>query len=96
MVAGFSTASSHRGETCVPVEPKTGDIHLFGFSQESDGLRMNLGEELARGAHYFDLPNIREQLGSAPHLCSRACAASRWTSISPSRTASRMSRRSSG
>ena len=45
---------------------KTGDIHLFGFSQESDGLRMNLGEELARGAHYFDLPNIREQLGSAP------------------------------
>ena len=44
---------------------KTGDIHVFGFSQGADGIRLNLQDELAKGGHYFDLPAIREQLRSA-------------------------------
>jgi hypothetical protein len=40
---------------------KSGDIYLYQFHQGVDSIRMNLGLELAKGGHYFDMVQIHPQ-----------------------------------
>lgn len=45
---------------------KTGDIELFPFPGREESVSFNLGVELAKGAHYYDIAKSREQLAAAP------------------------------
>jgi len=46
---------------------KSGDIFLFPFPDRADHqVRFNLAAELKKGGHYFDIPEIGEQLAQAP------------------------------
>jgi hypothetical protein len=44
---------------------KSGDIFLFP-SPQNEHVTLNLATELAKGGHYYDIPQIREQLAQAP------------------------------
>ncbi len=41
---------------------KTGDIFLFDRPKTGESVKLNLAEELAKGGHYYDIPEIRQQL----------------------------------
>jgi hypothetical protein len=41
---------------------KSGEILLFQFPVREDATKLNLAEELKKGGHYYDIPDIREQL----------------------------------
>lgn len=41
---------------------KAGDLWLYQFPDQSEAVRFNLAQELDKGAHYYDIPAIREQL----------------------------------
>ena len=43
-------------------ELKTGDIFIYRFSNQTNPVKINLLEELNKGAHYYDIPKIEEQL----------------------------------
>jgi hypothetical protein len=45
---------------------KSGDIFLYPFPERDDLVKLNLTRELSRGAHYYDMPRINEQLAEAP------------------------------
>ena len=45
---------------------KSGDIFLFPFPEQDDQVKFNLKAELKKGAHYYDMPEIHEQLAQAP------------------------------
>lgn len=45
---------------------KTGHIFLFTSPDWEHEVKLNLETELAKGAHYYDLPKIRLQLAEAP------------------------------
>ena len=45
---------------------KTGDIYLHPTAKQADELKLNLANELEKGAHYYDLPQIRRQLKQSP------------------------------
>ena len=45
---------------------KTGDIFLYPFPGEDDEIKFNLAAELKKGGHYYDMPQIKEQLAEAP------------------------------
>lgn len=45
---------------------KSGDIFLYPFPGRDDEVKLNLARELKKGAHYYDLPQIKEQLAQAP------------------------------
>jgi hypothetical protein len=45
---------------------KTGDIFLYPFPARDDEVKFNLAVELKKGGHYYDMPQIREQLTQAP------------------------------
>jgi len=45
---------------------KSGDIFLFPFPDRDDELKFNLKAELKKGGHYYDMPEIHEQLAQAP------------------------------
>ena len=45
---------------------KSGDIFLFPFPDREDQVKLNLAAELKKGAHYYDVPQIHEQLAQAP------------------------------
>ena len=47
---------------------KFGDIFLYPFPERDDEVRLNLARELKKGAHYYDMPQINEQLARAPRL----------------------------
>ena len=48
---------------------KSGDVFLYFLPGCNDQVGLNLAVELKRGAHYYDLPQIREQrAGAAPAL----------------------------
>jgi hypothetical protein len=40
----------------------SGDIFLFMSPDQDAGVKLNLAVELAKGAHYYDLPQVRRQL----------------------------------
>jgi hypothetical protein len=40
----------------------TGDIHIFDLQRSDRGIKLNLTEEFAKGAHYYDLPKLKTQL----------------------------------
>jgi hypothetical protein len=44
---------------------KSGDIYLFQFHQQGDSVKLNLATELNKGGHYYDMPEIRQQLAQA-------------------------------
>lgn len=44
---------------------KSGDISLFLFPDQDDGVHLNLGAELKKGGHYYDIPQVRPQLAQA-------------------------------
>ena len=44
----------------------SGDIYLFRFPEQPDAVKLNLGEELRRGGHFYDIPAISTQLGQPP------------------------------
>lgn len=44
---------------------KSGDIVLFPFPGRDERVTLTLAAELAKGAHYYDIPKIREQLRAA-------------------------------
>jgi hypothetical protein len=41
---------------------KSGDIYLRPFSEREGETTLNLADELKKGAHYYEIPTIREQL----------------------------------
>jgi hypothetical protein len=41
---------------------KTGDIFLYPFPEKDDQVKFNLKAELQKGGHYYDMPQIHEQL----------------------------------
>jgi hypothetical protein len=45
---------------------KSGDIYLYPLPERDDEVKLNLAAELKNGAHYFDMPQIQEQLAQAP------------------------------
>ena len=45
---------------------KSGDIYLFQFHERDDSVKLNLATELKEGGHYYDMPQIRQQLTQAP------------------------------
>jgi hypothetical protein len=45
---------------------KSGDIFLYPFPERDDAVKFNLNAELKKGAHYYDIPEIHEQLAQAP------------------------------
>ena len=42
---------------------KSGEIFLFPIPDRQEQIRFNLAAELKKGGHYYDMPQIREQLG---------------------------------
>lgn len=51
---------------------KNGEVFLYGPPHWEKPVRMNLAEELKRGGHYFDLPQIEEQRSRKPMALTRA------------------------
>jgi hypothetical protein len=45
---------------------KSGDIFLFPIPERNEPVKFNLQAELKKGAHYYDMPKIHEQLAQAP------------------------------
>lgn len=45
---------------------KSGDVFLFQFPEQSDAAKLNLAAELKKGGHYYDIPEIRQQIGRSP------------------------------
>ena len=45
---------------------KSGDIFLYPLSERDDEVKFNLAAELKKGGHYYDMPQIKEQLAQAP------------------------------
>ena len=45
---------------------KTGDIFLYPFPDRDEEVKFNLAVELKKGGHYYDMPQIQEQLTQAP------------------------------
>lgn len=45
---------------------KSGDIFLYPFPERDEQVKLNLKAELKKGAHYYDMPEIHEQLAQAP------------------------------
>lgn len=45
---------------------KSGDIYLYPLPDQDDEVTLNLAVELAKGAHYYEMPQIKEQLAQAP------------------------------
>jgi hypothetical protein len=45
---------------------KSGDIFLFPFPGKDDLVKFNLTTELKKGGHYYDMPQIKEQLAQPP------------------------------
>jgi hypothetical protein len=44
----------------------TGDIFLYQFRESLDAVKLDLFAELRKGGHYYDIPQIRQQLSHAP------------------------------
>ena len=45
---------------------KSGDIFLYPLSERDGEVKFNLAAELKKGGHYYDMPQIKEQLAQAP------------------------------
>ena len=45
---------------------KSGEIFLYPFPRRDDEVKFNLAAELKKGGHYYDMPQIHEQLAQAP------------------------------
>jgi hypothetical protein len=45
---------------------KSGEIFLYPLSETANEVRFNLAAELRKGGHYYDLPQIHQQLAQAP------------------------------
>ena len=45
---------------------KRGDIFLYPFPDRDDEVKLNLTVELQKGAHYYDMPAIKEEMAQAP------------------------------
>ena len=45
---------------------KSGDIFLYPFPGSDDEVKFNLAVELKKGGHYYDMPQLKEQLTQAP------------------------------
>ena len=41
---------------------KSGEIFLFPFPDRDEEITFSLFDELKKGGHYFDMPQIQEQL----------------------------------
>ena len=68
--AAILHACIQKGETATKYsnvfDLKLLDIFLFQFSERDGFVKLNLSGELANGAHYYDIPQIRQQLTEAP------------------------------
>lgn len=50
---------------------RTGEIALFDFSKASAATTLSLAEELRKGRHFYDMPQIESQLTEKPRRLSR-------------------------
>jgi hypothetical protein len=41
---------------------KSGEILVYRFPDQAEPVRLSLGEELKKGGHYYDVPELGEQL----------------------------------
>jgi hypothetical protein len=68
--AAILRACLQKGETATKYsnvfDLKSHDIFLFQYAERDDSVKLNLNAELAKGAHYYDIPQIRQQLTQAP------------------------------
>lgn len=47
-------------------DTSSGEVHIFQFAGDVPQVTLNLADELAKGPHYYDLPDIHDQLASPP------------------------------
>jgi hypothetical protein len=45
---------------------RTGEIQIFNLHQATRGIRLNLAAELAKGPHYYEIPDLKSQLKQNP------------------------------
>lgn len=45
---------------------KSGGIYLYLFPEQTDAVKLDLTTELKKGGHYYDIPQIRQQLTQDP------------------------------
>lgn len=45
---------------------RMGEISLFSLANNQEEVKLNLANELAKGGHYYKIPEIREELAQAP------------------------------
>jgi hypothetical protein len=50
---------------------KTGDIYLYRFPEHGEPVKLNLAEELKNGGHFYDIPQLKEQVGQEPRPLSQ-------------------------
>lgn len=50
---------------------RTGEISLFDFSKTPTATSLSLAEELGKGCHFYDMPQIQAQLKEKPRRLSR-------------------------
>jgi hypothetical protein len=43
---------------------KSGDIYIYRFPDQTDPVKLSLAEELKKGRHYYDIPELKDQLRS--------------------------------
>jgi hypothetical protein len=41
---------------------KSGEIYIYRFPDQTEAVKLNLSEELKKGRHYYDIPQLKEQL----------------------------------
>ena len=62
---------------------KFGDIYLFRLWEQSEEVKLNLDAELKKGAHYYDIPQISQQLTLAPMPLLDSMQRSSFTRLQP-------------
>jgi hypothetical protein len=45
---------------------KTGDICLYRFPDQGEAVKLNLAEELKKGGHFYDIPQLQVQMEQKP------------------------------
>ena len=62
---------------------KSGAISLFRLWEQSEEVKLNLAAELKKGAHYYDIPQISQQLTQAPMPLLNSMKRSSFTKLQP-------------
>jgi hypothetical protein len=62
---------------------KSNDIYLFRLWEQSEEVKLNLTAELKKGAHYYDIPQIAQQLTQGPRPLLNNMKRLSWANLQP-------------